>query len=183
MKQRLITLAPFVAALAVSALAWRLTERFRPHCIGSVEYSNREDAGTEAYLRHDYAEALKQFEANLNDSKKCGDNLGAYYSYWNLEHVYVAQQRDDEAEETARQEIAYAEKIHSPDDPFVLSSLSDLTLALLKENRLNEAEAVNDRALKIIKRGSVGEWKAAAELNASLSEIIRQRKAGGAGAR
>src|SRR5882762_6621445 len=64
-----------------------------------------------------------------------------------LAHVYMDQQKFDQAEAILKRELQVREKAVGPNDPDIVSTLDRLALLCQKESRYPEGEALLKRAL------------------------------------
>ena len=92
---------------------------------GQSSWQSDMDAGVEAYVEGDYAEAGKQFEAAANLAEAFGQGDPRLATSLNgLAEVYRAQGRYTEAEPLHRRALAIREKARRPD--YIIQSLNNL---------------------------------------------------------
>jgi len=139
-----------------------------------ADYLGRQNAADKAFLRGDYDEAIKQHEANLTEAEKNGDaRQMAFTLHW-LAPIYQSQERYAEAESAFKREIAAAERSDGAQHPFMLYSLTDITMFYLSQDRETDAKPYSSRAISIVEGGVGQEYAAIAEVAKKLALQIAE---------
>src|SRR6185369_9012520 len=138
------------------------------------DYLGRQNAADEAFLRGDYDEAIKQHEANLTEAEKNGDARQASFTLHWLAPIYQTQERYAEAESAFKREIATAEKGNGALHPFMLYSLTDITMFYLSQDRETDAKPYSRQATSIVEGGVPEEYAAIAEIAKKLALEIAE---------
>lgn len=139
-------------------------------------YRARQNFGDEAYKKGNYAEAERQYRANLEDAQSYGPQEQIPTAFHYLANVYNARQQFAEAEQAYQQEIAAAEKIWGEGRPGTLHALTDIALFYLDQNRLADAEKFNRKALAIGEKGVGRDYESAVELAKTIDGMIQMTR-------
>lgn len=112
-----------------------------------LEYQN---AGDEALINGNYAEAEKQYLKALEVAEGIGpENRLLVTAFHSLAQVYIRQKKDGEAESYLRRRIEIAEKVITENPEYLAMVYDDLVLFYLLRDRYSEAEPLFERALAI----------------------------------
>ncbi len=131
-----------------SAFAWA----------GAEEWQSHMDAGVEAYVDGDHAEAGKQFGAAVNEAEAFGaDDPRLAESLNGLAVVYREQGRYTEAEPLLKRALAIREKALGPAHSDVIQSLSNLAGLYQTQGRHADAEPLLKRVRDLEPRTTVAE--------------------------
>ena len=107
-------------------------------------------AGTTAYQRGDYREAIKQYEEALKEAEKFGEaDLRYATTLNNLAYSYDAQRRYTEAEPLYRRALEIRRKTLDPWHPKLAESLENYAALLRDTGRSAEAAKMEARAKAI----------------------------------
>ncbi len=137
----------------------------------TLTFLDHQNAGDKAFIRGDYAEADNHYRLALAEAEKGGKKTPlVQVALASLGTNYLAWGKYDQAESAYKRQVAVAEKVYGPDSSGMLSPLLDITWLFLKQNRVLEAEACNQRAQGIISKLKEGERKEA------VAEIEGQRR-------
>jgi|GEM_PF-3613575 len=143
----------------------------------TLAFLDHQNAGDKAFIRGDYAEADNHYRLALAEAEKGGKKTPlVQVALASLGTNYLAWGKYDEAESAYKRQVAVAEKVYGPDSSGMLSPLLDITWLFLKQNRVLEAEACNQRALAIVSKLKQGEHKEAAAVIEGQRELIEQSK-------
>ncbi len=162
---------PFTALLLAGLASAACSKK-----VSTGTYQARQDAGDVAYTKADYAEAEKQYRANLEDAENYGPPEQIPTALHYLANVYNAQRRYAEAEKLYRQEVARAEELWGEGDPRTLRALTDVGLFYVDQGRLADAAAYNDKALAIVKRGVGPDYEGEANLAQAIDSMIQTKQ-------
>ncbi len=113
------------------------------------------DAGIEAFIKGDYADAETRISSALEEAEKFGSHDPRLATTLNaLGEVYRAQGDYAAAEPLHKRALAIREKALGPDDAAVAQSLSNLAETYRAQGRIAEAEQLRKRASAIQERAS-----------------------------
>ena len=116
----------------------------------SGQWESYRDAGIEAFLQGDYAEAEKQFAAAIEAAEGFGpEDPRLAESLNGLGEVNRAQGKFDDAERAHKRALAIREKAQGPGHPDVAQSLNNLAVVYQAQGKTAEVESLRKRALAI----------------------------------
>ena len=114
------------------------------------EWESYRDAGIEAFLQGDYAEAEKQFATAIKVAEGFGpEDPRLAESLNGLAEVYRAQGKYEDAERLHRRALAIRESTLGPGHPDLAQSLNGLAEVFKAQGKFAEAESFRNRALAI----------------------------------
>lgn len=111
------------------------------------EVVRHKNAGDDAYVRSDYSEAERQYQAALRKAERTGvHNVTYMICLRSLAQVYVAQGRTGEAEATFKRRVELLGE--PPADPSYASTVyDDLATFYILSGRVTEAKPLYQRAI------------------------------------
>lgn len=121
-----------------------------------------------------YDEAANASSQSLELYKTANDQRGVALACVNLSNVKCMQKDYPAAEKLAREALAIREKILGPDHEEIAICLSNIGNIALRDNRLDEAKPLFDRALAIARKNN--DSKDEATIMSNIGSLLRDQK-------
>ena len=133
------------------------------------------DAGIDAYVDGDYAEAAQQFATAVGKAEAFGeDDPRLAQSLNGQAEVYRAQGRYADAEPLHQRALAIYEKALGPEHPSVATSLNNLASLYQAQGQYTQAEPLYQRALGIREKALGPEHPLVANILENYAALLRE---------